>query len=156
MSVKVEVPRTLVVDARRYYRQTRRPLLFGVRPGDVRLDAIRGAGGRYMLVLDPEHGRQLGLLDDPDRDPMTGLLEAVAVALNLEPISFVSEGRRVGKVEIIETPLGTLAVRVRGHLSLTYLSWLLYEGRAGFFVSLLATVPPSTRRQLQQRSATDG
>lgn len=155
MSVNVAVPRALIVDARRYYRETRRPLLFGLHPGDCRFDALRGEGGRYMLVMNPEHGRLLGLLKG-DRDPMVELMEAVAVSLGCEPIRFVSGGRLVGRVEIIESPFGSSVVRVRGHLSLTYLSWLLYEGRAGYFVSLLATVPPSTGRQLHGRSVADG
>jgi hypothetical protein len=84
------------------------------------------------------------------------LADAVACAFSYEPIRFISEGRQVGRVEIIETPFGSSSVRVRGHLSLTYLSWLLWEGRAGFFLALppvMGEVPGTTGRKLQRRSA---
>ena len=139
MSARVAVPRQLVVHARAHYRRTGCPQLFPAGPSACRLDAIAGARGRYLLVLDPERGRKLGILDDPDRDPMAGLMDAVAVALNLKPIRFLCDGRLVGRVEIIRSPLGTLAVRMCGHLSLTFLSWLLYEGGADFYLSLVKT-----------------
>lgn len=141
MSATVAVPRSVVVWAGRHHRRTGRPHLYSGRPGDVRLDAL--GEGRYLLTLDPEHAEKLGILDETEgsveeraAQALLGLAYAVVVALGGEPISFVCEGLEVGQVEVLESPFGTRAVRVCGPVSVTCLSWLLHEGRAGYYLSL--------------------
>jgi hypothetical protein len=96
-----------------------------------------------MLALDPEHAQELDLLDGhegslDDRASHVFLLlaDVVVASLGGEPIRFVCDGQQVGRVEIIESPFGSRAVRVRGHVALTCLSWLLYGGRSGYSLGL--------------------
>jgi hypothetical protein len=109
----------------------------------VRFDVIAGSRGRYLLTFDPDRAAEIGLLDGDEGTPedraaraLLLLADAVAAALGAEPISFVCDGQQVGRVEIIESPFGSHAVRVRGHVSLTCLSWLLREGRSGYSLGL--------------------
>ena len=161
MTATVAVPTIVVAWARRHYRRTSRPYLFGARPGDVRFDVSRGSRGRYLLTLDLERATEIGLLDLAEGDApedraahaMLLLADAVAVTLGGEPIRFICGGQQVGRVEVIDSPFGTRAVRVRGHVALTCLSWLLRAGRAGYY---LGEAPSATGRQLHGRSATNG
>ena len=139
MSTTVAVPPVVVAWARRHHRRTRRAYLFPARPGDCRFDVLTGSGGRYMLVMNPERATQIGLLDSNEGSPedraagaLLGLADAVVCAIGAEPIRFVCDGQQVGQVEIIKSPFGSHAVRVRGHVSLTCLSWLLHQGRGGY------------------------
>ena len=161
MSAAVAVPRAVVSWARRHYRRSSRPYLFEARPGDVRFDVSPGSRGRYLLTLDLERATEIGLLDLAEGDTpedraahvLLLLADAVAVTLGGEPIRFLCEGQQVGRVDVIRSPFGTHAVRVRGHIALTCLSWTLREGRAGYY---LGEVPSATGRQLHWRSATNG
>jgi hypothetical protein len=135
----------VVVWARRHYRLARRPYLFGARPGDVRFDVLAGSRGRYLLTFDPDRAAEIGLLECDEGTPedraaqaLLMLADAVVCALGSEPVRFVCDGKQVGSVEIIESPFGSRAARVRGHVSLTCLSWLLHEGRSGYSIGLLA------------------
>lgn len=145
MTATVAVPRAVVVRGRRHYRRAERPYVFGALPGDVRLDVLVGSRGRYLLTFDPDRAAEIGLLDSDEGAPedraaraLLMLADAVVCALGGEPIRFVCEGHLVGWVEIIESPFGSHAVRVRGHVSLTCLSWLLHEGRSGYSLGLPA------------------
>jgi hypothetical protein len=133
--------------ARRHYRRSSRPYLFEARTGDWRFDVLPGSHGRYLLALDPERGQELGLLEGAEGSPedhvaqvLIVLADAVVCALGGEPLDFECEGFRVGRVEIVSAPGGGHAVRVRGHVSLTCLSWLLHEGRSGYYLALPAVL----------------
>jgi len=144
VTATVMVPRSVVSWARKHHRQTGRPYLLGALAGDLRLDVSPGSRGRYLLTLDPERAAQIGLLDlaegdtPEDRAAHTLLLlaDAVVAALGAEPIQFVCDGEQVGRVEVIESPFGSHAVRVRGCVSLTCLSWALRDGMAGYYLAL--------------------
>ena len=144
MSVTLAVPRVVVVWARSHYRRARRPYLFSARQGDVRFDASPGSRGRYLLTLDPDRGAEMGLLDLTEGDTaedraahaLLMLADAVVCAIGCEPVSFVCEAQQVGRIEIIKSPFGGHAVRVRGYVSLTCLSWVLHKGRSGYFLAL--------------------
>jgi hypothetical protein len=143
MIATVAVPWVVIEWARRHYRRTSRPFLFGGRPGDWRFDVLAGSRGRYLLVLDPERGQELGIFDcvegtleDRAARAMLELASAVVCALGAEPLRFKCEGQRVGGIEIIDSPGGGQAVRVRGHVSLTCLSWLLHRSRSGYSLRL--------------------
>ena len=144
MSATVAVPPSVVSLARRHYRRTGRAYLLGALAEDVRLDVSPGSQGRYLLTLDPERAAEIGLLDlaegytpeDRAAHALLLLADAVAAVLGVEPIRFVSDGHQVGHVEIIESPFGSHAVRVRGPVSLTCLSWALRDGRAGYYLGL--------------------
>ena len=146
MSAKVAVPRAVVEQARKHFRQTRRPFLFGGLAGDVRFDVSPGSAGRYLLTLDPERAAEIGLLELAEGDTAEDraahalllLADAVVCALGGEPVRFLCEGRQVGRVEIVESPFGSHAFRVRGHVSLTCLSYAMRDGRAGFYLALPA------------------
>ena len=143
MTATVAVPLVVVEWARRHYRRSSRPYLFEARPGDWRFDVLAGSHGRYLLVLDVEHGQELGIMNSHEGSPedraaqaLVGLADAVVCAIGGEPIRFVCDGQQVGRVEIIASPFGSSAVRVRGYVSLTCLSWLMHEGRSGYFLAL--------------------
>jgi hypothetical protein len=97
-----------------------------------------------MLSLDMDFAEEIGLLDQAKGDTVEEQAAHLVLLLaNLpvciigsEPIRFLCWGRDVGLVEIIESPFGPTMVRVRDHLSLTCLSWLLFETRAGYYLAL--------------------
>lgn len=143
MTTTLAVPRLVVVWASRHYRRARRPYLFGARPGDARFDVLTGSHERYLLTLDPERAAEIGLLDGGEGTPedraaqvLLILADAVVCVLGGEPLRFMCDGEQVSRIAIIESPFGSQAVRVRGHVSLTCLSWLLHEGRSGYSLGL--------------------
>lgn len=144
MSATVAIPRAVVAWARTHYQRTGQPYLFDARPGDRRIDVLPGSNERYLLTLDPDVAEEIGLLHlvegDTSEDRAAHLLlllaDAIVTALGGEPICFTCQRRQVGRVEVIENPFGGHAIRVRGHVALSCLSWTLHSGRAGYSLHL--------------------
>jgi hypothetical protein len=143
VTVTIAVPRAVITQARSHYRELGRPWLFDPRPGEGLIYAVSG-DTCYLLSLDMDFAEEIGLLDLTEGDTVEEraahlvlLLANVPVCIiGSEPIRFLCWRREVGLVEIIESPFGPTMVRVRDHLSLTCLSWLLFETRAGYYLAL--------------------